>query len=264
MTANEHGSILGTIRYENRPMWTTAALHLLRLLHLPFWRRKQRQWALESIEVRADGILLREKGNRITEKAIPYTEIRKVWFERFYTGNESNGNTSARIDVIAQNLDVIFSFSIYNRPSDDADITLLEQLHALWKEATWKHYHVVAAVIEHDGRYLCMQKPQTRYAYTSYHWEFPGGKVEQGESEPEALKRELMEEMDYEIEPQHHLTTVEHTYPDFSLTLSCWLCTAQTTEFVRKEHADHKWLTPEEMTQLDWCAADAPVIDKLK
>lgn len=131
------------------------------------------------------------------------------------------------------------------------------------KTNTKKHYQVVAAIVEHEGRYLCMQKGQTRFAYTSYHWEFPGGKVEAGEREEDAIRRELIEEMAYEVTPIRHLVTIEHSYPDFSLSLSCWICSAVSTDFVRKEHADHRWLAPADMLQLDWCAADLPAVKLL-
>lgn len=273
MTPNELGPAMGKIKYESRPVWAKPVMRLLQWLQLPLWRKQQRQWALEGIEVREKGIVLlkensngRQSANASAgqENSIAYKAIRKVWFERFSSGNETAGNTSARIDIIAQNLDVIFTLTIHDRPEDDQDIRLLSQLYEHWRKATWKHYQVVAAVVEHEGRYLCMQKPQTRYAYTSWHWEFPGGKVEKGETEVEAICRELREEMDYEVTPVRHLTTVEHSYPDFSLSLSCWLCKAETTEFVRKEHADHRWLLPSELEQLEWCAADAPVIELLK
>ena len=82
------------------------------------------------------------------------------------------------------------------------------------KSRTLPHYRVVCAVVVDGGRILCMQKPRTRYAYTSLHWEFPGGKIEEGETPQEALRRELREEMDYEVEVGDFVGEVRHTYPD--------------------------------------------------
>ena len=84
-----------------------------------------------------------------------------------------------------------------------------------------KHYEVVAAVIEHDGKILCMQRNKGKFDYVSYKFEFPGGKVEAGEERHTALERELREEMDMDISiPEDaYLMTVEHTYPDFALTM---------------------------------------------
>ena len=202
------------------------------------------------------------RGRRVQQVA--YAEIRRVWYETFRTGDEAEGHTSARIDLIAQNLDVLYSLTVHDRACDDAAIRLMQEVHDRWRKATWRHYHVVAAIVEHGGRYLCMQKGETRYAYTSHHWEFPGGKIEEGETQTEALCRELQEEMEYAVTPLRHLTTIEHRYPDFSITMECWLCSAESTDFVRKEHADHRWLTLEEMLSLDWCEADAPVLEELK
>lgn len=82
-----------------------------------------------------------------------------------------------------------------------------------------KHYEVVAAVIEHDGKILCMQRNKGKFDYVSYKFEFPGGKVEAGEERHTALERELREEMDMDISiPEDaYLMTVEHTYPDLRL-----------------------------------------------
>ena len=82
-----------------------------------------------------------------------------------------------------------------------------------------KHYHVVAAVIEVDGKVLCMQRGVTRYPYTSHLWEFPGGKIEPGETPQQALHRELIEEMDLDVEVHERLAVVTHDYPDFTITL---------------------------------------------
>ena len=123
-----------------------------------------------------------------------------------------------------------------------------------------KHYDVVAAVIVYEGRILCMQRSEGKYPYTSMHWEFPGGKIEQGETPQDALHRELMEEMEYDVRVGEHIITVNHEYPDFSITMAAYKCYATTPLFTRKEHADHRWLKPEELNILDWCGADIPIM----
>lgn len=125
------------------------------------------------------------------------------------------------------------------------------------------HYHVVAAIIRNDGDILCMQRPKGKHEYTSFRWEFPGGKVEPGESEQQALKRELQEEMDYTVEIREHYMTLTHDYPDITVTLSFWLCDAASRTFNRKEHLDHRWLRPDQLPTLQWTDADADVIEKL-
>lgn len=127
-----------------------------------------------------------------------------------------------------------------------------------------KHYNVVAAVIEVGGKVLCMRRGVTRYAYTSHLWEFPGGKIEPGETPQQALHRELLEEMDLDVEVHEHLATVTHDYPDFSITLAAYRCTAQTTDFIMREHAASRWLPRDELKTLSWCAADARLIKEFK
>lgn len=78
-----------------------------------------------------------------------------------------------------------------------------------------KHYNVVAAVIRKDGKYFCVKKGRTKYSYTSYKYEFPGGKIEPGETPQEALRRELAEELDYDISVGCLLVAARHDYPDF-------------------------------------------------
>ena len=125
-----------------------------------------------------------------------------------------------------------------------------------------KHYNVVAAVIEVDGKVLCMQRGVTRYPYTSHLWEFPGGKIESGETPQQALHRELLEEMDLDIEVHELLATVTHDYPDFTITLAAFRCTAATRHFVMREHAASRWLPWRELLSLDWCAADEKLIEQ--
>ena len=82
-----------------------------------------------------------------------------------------------------------------------------------------KHYNVVAAAIRHNDKILCMQRGKTKFDYTAYKWEFPGGKIEEGETPQEAIKREIMEEMDMDIRVGDTICTVENEYPDFSISL---------------------------------------------
>lgn len=123
-----------------------------------------------------------------------------------------------------------------------------------------KHYNVVAAVIEVDGKVLCMKRGETRYSYTSHLWEFPGGKIEPDETPQQALRRELLEEMDLDVDVHEQLATVTHDYPDFSITLTAYRCTAATTEFIMREHAASRWLPWDELSSLAWCAADERLV----
>jgi 8-oxo-dGTP diphosphatase len=127
-----------------------------------------------------------------------------------------------------------------------------------------QHYNVVAAVIYLDDKILCMQRCRSRFAYTSEKWEFPGGKIEPNETEPQALKRELKEEMDYDIQIGPHLVTVLHEYPDFTISLSAYRCTPLSSDFKMYEHLHARWLSLHELRQLDWTAADVKIIDYLQ
>ena len=80
--------------------------------------------------------------------------------------------------------------------------------------------NVVAAVVKEGDKYLCMQRPRSRRRYISEHWEFPGGKVEEGETDHEALVREIKEEMDWDIYVGRRIGTVEHSYRDFDIRLT--------------------------------------------
>lgn len=123
-----------------------------------------------------------------------------------------------------------------------------------------KHYNVVAAVIEVGGKVLCMQRGETRYSYTSHRWEFPGGKIEPGETPQQALHRELLEEMDLDVEVHELLASVTHDYPDFTITLAAYRCTATGTDFIMREHEASRWLPWDQLPSLQWCEADRRLV----
>ena len=128
-----------------------------------------------------------------------------------------------------------------------------------------KHYEVTAAIIMNDNEILCMQRKECKYSYISYKYEFPGGKIEDGESNVQSLMRELIEEMDFEVNitPEDFFLTVEHEYPDFSITMHCYICHVLDRKFNRKEHFSHIWLKVNKLDTLDWAAADLPIVRKL-
>lgn len=126
-----------------------------------------------------------------------------------------------------------------------------------------KHLEVAAAVILNNDKYLCMQRNQSKFDYISYKFEFPGGKLEEGEDEITALKREISEELNIDINILNKITTVEHTYPDFSLNMHCYLCTTDVSLITLKDHISYLWLEKDLLHTLDWAAADIPVLKHL-
>lgn len=103
----------------------------------------------------------------------------------------------------------------------------------------------------------------SKFDYIAYKYEFPGGKVEEGESQEGALKREIREELKYDIKVEERFMKVECHYRDFILIMDSFLCSADTTTFTLIEHIDYQWLNPEELDKLDWAAADIPIFEKL-
>ena len=124
-----------------------------------------------------------------------------------------------------------------------------------------KTIEVVAAVIKHEGKIFATQRG---YGEFEGGWEFPGGKMEAGETPQEALVREIMEELDTEIEVGELIDTVEYDYPKFHLTMHCFFCTVKTGHLVLKEHEAAKWLTFETLDTVDWLPADQGLIEKVR
>lgn len=124
-----------------------------------------------------------------------------------------------------------------------------------------KRIEVAAAVICDGDRIFAAQR---RYGEFKDGWEFPGGKLEAGETPEEALVREIREELDTGIEVGQLIDTVEYDYPQFHLTMHCFFCTVRSGDFMLKEHKAAKWLTKEMINSVDWLPADVDLIQKLK
>lgn len=126
-----------------------------------------------------------------------------------------------------------------------------------------KVVNVVAAIISHQGKILCVQRPESKLNYISKKYEFPGGKVEVGETEQQGLIREIQEELHMDIQINAKLMVVEHHYPDFKVILNCYKCSVESRDLILVEHLDFKWLAINQLDQLDWAAADIPVVQEL-
>ena len=120
---------------------------------------------------------------------------------------------------------------------------------------------VVAAIII-DGENIFAT--QRGYGEFEGGWEFPGGKIEEGETPEEALVREIKEELDTVIEVGELIDTVEYDYPNFHLSMDCFICSIKEGDLVLKEHSAAKWLTKETLDSVDWLPADEGLIIKLK
>ena len=124
-----------------------------------------------------------------------------------------------------------------------------------------KTIKVAAAIIIHDNQIFATQRG---YGEFKDGWEFPGGKIEEGETPQEALVREIKEELDTEIEVKEFLETVEYDYPEFHLSMDCFFCTIKSGELVLKEHEAAKWLTVETLDSVDWLPADEALVQGMK
>jgi 8-oxo-dGTP diphosphatase len=122
-----------------------------------------------------------------------------------------------------------------------------------------KHIHVACAIIENGGKVLCAQRSESMSLPLK--WEFPGGKIDGGESPEECLRRELVEEMGISVRVGKSLAPSTHQYPTFAVTLYPFICSIESGDIVLYEHAIIAWLLPEQLNTLDWAKADLPVIE---
>ena len=124
-----------------------------------------------------------------------------------------------------------------------------------------KTVNVVAAIIREGDRVLATQRG---YGDQKDGWEFPGSKVEEGETPQEALKREIEEELKTKIEVGEYLTTIEHEYPKFHLSMKCYWARIIEGKPVLLEHEAARWLSREELDSVAWLPADETIIDRIK
>ena len=124
-----------------------------------------------------------------------------------------------------------------------------------------KSIRVAAAVIENEGKIFATQK-----GYGDYKgwWEFPGGKIEAGETAQQALKREIEEELDTEIEVGDLIDTVQYDYPKFHLVMDCFWCKVKEGSLTLNEALQARWLTKEELFSVKWLPADLAILEKIK
>lgn len=120
-----------------------------------------------------------------------------------------------------------------------------------------KQIEVVAAILHHNGRYFATQRG---YGEFEGWWEFPGGKIESGETPEQALQREIQEELGVDIVVGEKLCVTEHDYPVFHLTMHCYLCTLADGQIELREHKSAVWLKPQELDTPNWLPADREVV----
>lgn len=124
-----------------------------------------------------------------------------------------------------------------------------------------KSVEVVAAIIQRDGAYFATQRG---YGEFEGMWEFPGGKIELGETHEMALKREIQEELGVDISIEELLCTTNYDYPSFHLTMHCYLCSIAAGKIELREHKSARWLTTETLDSVEWLPADKDAVELIR
>ena len=124
-----------------------------------------------------------------------------------------------------------------------------------------KNIRVVAAIIINKDKVFATQRG---YGEFKDGWEFPGGKIEEGETPEQALEREIQEELETKIQVNEKIDTVEYDYPNFHLSMDCFICNIIEGNLILKEHEAAKWLSKDELYSVNWLPADEGLIEKIK
>lgn len=125
-----------------------------------------------------------------------------------------------------------------------------------------KTINVVAAVIIKDNKVFAAQRPNK--GEVGLKWEFPGGKIEKGEKDQEALYREIQEEFDTDLNIKEKVMTISHQYKEFKIIMSGYFCTIKKGNLILKEHLDSQWLPINSLENIDWAPADIPIMKEVK
>ena len=125
-----------------------------------------------------------------------------------------------------------------------------------------KHYEVVCAVIKKDNKIFCYQRGDK--GECAFKWEFPGGKIEPGETNEQALLREIKEELNCSINIDKFITTINHEYNTFSLTMHVYLCSLKESDPILLEHKSSIWCDKDKLNELDFAEADYKILDRIR
>ena len=128
-----------------------------------------------------------------------------------------------------------------------------------------KQLEVVAGILLHQGQVLCVQRGTNQHSYIAYKYEFPGGKIEPGETPEAALMRELQEELHktVKVTPEQLFTEITHQYEDFAVHVRFYLCPVADRQLQDTEHVAIKWVAPSAIEQLDWVEADREIVKQV-